>query len=421
MHLPIDVLALVEKGVVESDRLECTEEWNPQAVLRTICAFANDFHNLGGGYLILGMEEVEGSFVLPPKGIPKNKIDKVQKELLQFCNLIEPVYFPVVSIEEYQGKNLIVIWVPGGATRPYKAPENPLAKQKQYFYYIRKYANTVVPKDVDFYELISLSARIPFDDRICQTATLKDLNLGLIREFLNDVQSDLFNDSEKISFEKLCRQMAIVEGGQECLRPRNVGLMFFNQQPDHFFPQMQIDIVQFANGTGSNVFSEKIFKGPLLHMLRQALRHLEAIVIKETVVKYPNRIKSDRFFNYPFDALQEALVNAVYHRSYEIREPVEVRILADSVTITSYPGPDSSISLEELKTGQFFGRRYRNRRIGDFLKECKLTEGRGTGIPKILKAIKKNGSPMPSFITDEERTYFTVKFPVKNLPEGVEL
>ncbi len=51
-------------------------------------------------------------------------------------------------------------------------------------------------------------------------------------------------------------------------------------------------------------------------------------------------------------------------------------------------------------------RRYRNRRIGDFLKELKLTEGRCTGIPKIIQAMKHNGSPPPVFKTDEERSYF---------------
>lgn len=54
-------------------------------------------------------------------------------------------------------------------------------------------------------------------------------------------------------------------------------------------------------------------------------------------------------------------------------------------------------------------RRYRNRRIGDFLKELKLTEGRATGIPKIIKSMKINKSPRPIFETDDDRTYFLVK------------
>ena len=123
-------------------------------------------------------------------------------------------------------------------------------------------------------------------------------------------------------------------------------------------------------------------------------------------------IEAERFFNYPYEALEEALVNAVYHRSYEIREPIEVRILPDGVTIASYPGPDRSVNLDDLRTGHGVTRRYRNRRIGEFLKELNLTEGRGTGIPKILRAIQKNGSPLPVFETDDDRTYFVARFPI---------
>jgi ATP-dependent DNA helicase RecG len=57
-------------------------------------------------------------------------------------------------------------------------------------------------------------------------------------------------------------------------------------------------------------------------------------------------------------------------------------------------------------------RRYRNRRIGEFLKELDLTEGRATGIPKILRAMRQNGSPPPEFDFDEDHSYFQVRLPV---------
>ena len=48
----------------------------------------------------------------------------------------------------------------------------------------------------------------------------------------------------------------------------------------------------------------------------------------------------------------------------------------------------------------------RNRRIGDFLKELHLTEGRNTGFKKILNALEANGSPKPEFETDDNHSYF---------------
>ncbi len=129
-------------------------------------------------------------------------------------------------------------------------------------------------------------------------------------------------------------------------------------------------------------------------------------------MKRRDRAEADRFFNYPYAAIEELLVNAIYHRSYEEREPIEVRVLPDSITITSYPGPDRSVKIEDLASGSVIARRYRNRRIGEFLKELRLTEGRGTGIPTAIRAMNENGSPRPVFATDEERTYFTVTLPV---------
>jgi ATP-dependent DNA helicase RecG len=63
--------------------------------------------------------------------------------------------------------------------------------------------------------------------------------------------------------------------------------------------------------------------------------------------------------------------------------------------------------------GKAVSRRYRNRRIGEFLKELDLTEGRSTGVPKILRAMERNGSPPPEFESDEDRTYFLVRLPVR--------
>ena len=68
--------------------------------------------------------------------------------------------------------------------------------------------------------------------------------------------------------------------------------------------------------------------------------------------------------------------------------------------------------MEDLQIGRAVSRRYRNRHIGEFLKELDLTEGRSTGIPKILRVMNANGSPPPIFETDEDRSYFLIRLPV---------
>ena len=102
----------------------------------------------------------------------------------------------------------------------------------------------------------------------------------------------------------------------------------------------------------------------------------------------------------------------MYHRSYQINEPITVRITNESIEITSFPGFDRSISNKDIEKGEIRSMMYRNRRIGDFLKELRLIEGRNTGFPNAKKALKENGSGNLEFIMDEERRYLSVVIPV---------
>ncbi|MBL8470153.1 MAG: hypothetical protein KF778_02850 [Rhodocyclaceae bacterium] len=145
---------------------------------------------------------------------------------------------------------------------------------------------------------------------------------------------------------------------------------------------------------------------------RDALEYIKRNFITETVIKHHGRAESTRVENFPFDAIEEAIVNAVYHRGYDTREPIEVRIEHGDLFVISYPGPDRSVRLEQLRAGRAKPRRYRNRRIGEFLKELEFTEGRATGIPKIIEAMEKNGSPPAEFEFDEDHSYFMVRLPI---------
>ena len=123
--------------------------------------------------------------------------------------------------------------------------------------------------------------------------------------------------------------------------------------------------------------------------------------ILRKLLKRADKAETYGVYNYPYAALEEALANAVYHRAYDIREPIEVRVRKGMIEIVSFPGPDRSVTKEGLKRYKVSNRRYRNRRIGEILKELHLTEGRNTGFGKILRALEENGSPKPEFETDE--------------------
>ena len=45
MSLPVNIKLLLDQRIVESTRIEYETDWNPEAVLHSICAFANDIDN----------------------------------------------------------------------------------------------------------------------------------------------------------------------------------------------------------------------------------------------------------------------------------------------------------------------------------------------------------------------------------------
>ena len=405
-------------GKVEWQRFELKVDFHPTDVIHTLCAFANDFHNMGGGYLVIGVAEKNGQPVLPPQGLQPSELDAIQKAIRGLGHKIVPEYHPLVVPCEFQGRWVLQIWAAGGDNRPYCAPKT-LGNKKQgvrdgeLAFYIRRHSETIELKrnSPDWSNLMELTAKVPFDDRLNGRATLEDVESELVTEHLKIAGSPLLAQVKSLSFEELLRKMRLVDGPPELLRPRNVALMFFNAHPEEFFPESQINILQFPNGVTGQIIRKK-FEGPIGAQLFGALDYLKNQILKQVTVKERGRERSVTAWNYPYEAIEEILPNAVYHRSYEQREPIEVRIEPHQISITSYPGPDPSIKLSDMKKGKLIARTYRNRRIGDLLRQIDLAEEAGTGIPTTFEAMQSNGSPRPRFETNEERSYFTAILPV---------
>lgn len=79
----------------------------------------------------------------------------------------------------------------------------------------------------------------------------------------------------------------------------------------------------------------------------------------------------------------------------------------------NFPGIDRSISEKIIAEGKrFVSRYYRNRRLGELLKELDLSEGHSSGIPTIQEELEKNGSPRAEFFTDEDRRAMRTRIPI---------
>jgi len=381
MALPINIEDLLGGQVVEGNRVEYKHGWNPDPIYRSICAFANDFDDTCGGYIVVGVDEVNGIPVRPVVGIDINEIEPIEKAMVGYNNLIVPYYQPRVFFEKVDGKTVMVIWVTAGERRPYKVPDLVTAKEKKYNYYIRYNSSSIVAKG----------------------------------DYLAETKSSLAREMEHLSPMQVLEQMNLLEGPIEQTRIKNVALMMFSYHPEKFFPGTQIDIVFYPKGKDGdpNNFTEtEPFRGPVHLTLRKALEYLKYMVVRKNIHKPKDDERSIVVYNYPYQALEESLVNAYYHRRYDEYQPVEVNIMPDMIEIISYGGAERSIKLDDLRAGKrVHARRYRNPRLGEFLKELHLTEGRGTGIPTIHEELKKNGSPDSIIEADDEHTYFIIRIP----------
>ena len=411
--IPLKLETLLGGRVVENDRVEYKRGWNPSEVIHTVCAYANDFTNSNGGYVVIGIEEKDGRPVLPPFGVEENQLDKIQQELFQYCNFIEPRYIPQTEIVRYKGKSVLYLWCSAGDDGPYKAPLDVYAKNKdgkQKEYWIKPMSVTTTAKGSELSELFDKFNSVPFDDRINRQAKITDIRRGFVEDFLVESNSSLADEINNKSLEDLLVALEVANVTDIGVDIRNIGLLMFSERPEKFLPGAQIELIRFnsPDAEGSDDFTEKTFTGPIQKQIRDALSYIKTNMIEEKVVKRPDRAEADRFYNYPYNALEEILVNSIQHKSYRIQEPVEIRIYLDCMKIINYPGPEKWINMDVFKTGKVVARRYLNRRIGEFLKEIDLSEKKSTGITKILRELKTNGSPLPEFETDEGRNYFIV-------------
>ena len=209
--------------------------------------------------------------------------------------------------------------------------------------------------------------------------------------------------------------MDLFVGPKENRMLRNVAAMMFCENPSKFFKRTQIEIVYFPEGrlnNPSNLYEGAVITGSVPQIIDRTLEYLKRMLVMQSIIKPNDDYRSRKFYTYPYQALEESVTNSLYHRDYQEWEPVVITVEPDGITIQNVGGPDRSISAADISRCDILvSRRYRNRRLGEYLKELDMTEGRSTGIPTIQNVLENNGSPRATVITDEDRTFFRITIP----------
>ena len=229
--LLINVDDLLRGRPVESARVEFKAGWNPETtgvqVLKTICAFANDLQSLNGGYIVIGVAESEGRAVRPVAGLSGAEIDAAQRWIRGRCNTMRPGYAPILSPEVLDGRDVLVVWAPASDDSPHRAPD---PRDGRWKYWVRIGSETVdAEANGRLDALLEQKARVPWDHRAAHGTRIEDLREAKVREHLHDVRSALRDEPDAVT---IYRRMRITTPVNEHEVPRNIGLLFFSDDPE---------------------------------------------------------------------------------------------------------------------------------------------------------------------------------------------
>ena len=404
--LPIDVADLLN-GKTESARLEFKASWDPRTtgaqVVKTICAFANDFQSLGGGYVVIGVAEPDAAGEKRVTGLSERDLDDAQRWLRGRCQGdIKPALVPVLSPEVVDGRNVLVVRVPGSQDSPHQAvaESRQRGREPRWRFWIRIGSETLdAEANGHLSALLEKTTALPWDTQIAQDAQLDDLREATVREHLHDVGSALRRQPDAAT---IYRHMGITASVNNHEVPRNVGLLFFSEDPRRWFAGARIVVAQFADNGAGRVQDEHVFHGPLPAQLHRCLSHLEGLS-RSHVQKQRERSQVRGWVSYPIPVVREALVNAAYHRGYrpDVMEPTKVCLYPDRIEVISYPGPMPGLEPHHFRKGASIPPiGARNPRVGEFLKSLGLAEGWRTGVPTMFEEMAANGSPAPRFDFD---------------------
>lgn len=401
---PFDLETLLQR---ESEKVEWKENVaDPDDVAATLCAFANDLANLGGGYVVCGVREVQdeaGFTKIERIGLTANRLREIEGKVLTACReRIFPAVVPLVEEIELAGADgrriLIFLVAATGQAHLFRR------RAQAGIYYVRIGSETREARNGLLRDLMVRKGEIqPWDHRPCATATVDDIDLLILREGLirarlkrPDRLEVLLSDQERIS--AFVPPLCVKEPLSGILRPRNFAMLLFGRNvQQHVLGSWSI-FARYSGVRKTDRLGERHdISGTLLEQLDRLKGHLEAeapMIFDKADLEHPN------IWKYPSAALGEALVNALAHRDFSIVEPTRIIAFDDRIEMHSPGGLPPGVSLEALRRGKAMPR-WRNQALAFFLSRFDLAQGLGQGISTMRQAMKAIGCPPPRFAATE--------------------
>jgi predicted HTH transcriptional regulator len=245
---------------------------------------------------------------------------------------------------------------------------------------------------VDYLETCGIVQIRPFEERPCADATLNDLNVQVVRDFVSSARLERqFPLPAKAPLPDILTHLHLLHQG----RPTNAALLLFGRDPQRFLPCAEVRCMHF-HGTEIQrpVPFYRIFKGTVFGQVDMGVDFVMSKLNRSVGTRAESNQAPVRD-EIPHDVIREAIVNAVAHRDYTSAGAVQVSVFADRVEVWNPGTLPASLTTESLRHPH--GSIPRNHRLCEVLFLARYIEKYGTGTLMMIRESLAHNLPEPDF------------------------
>ena len=361
------LIELIKKG--ENEKVEFKEKFDRETI-ETISAFANT----SGGVILIGVTD-EGK--IKGIGIGKKTLEDIANRIKQNT---DPKLYPKTELSEIENKKIILVEVNESKSKPV------LAFGRAY----RRVGKTNQKlSSEEIRKLARETEKFYFDEQICEEASLADIDGEKVKWFIREAKKQRkLEIQEEVSIKETLMRLNLLK--REKLT--NAAILLFGKNPQKFFPQAEVKCARFKGIEPLEFIDMKVFRGNIIDQREDALEFVKEHIKLQAKLIGTQRVEK---WEYPLEAIREAITNAIVHRDYEIQSNVQIRIFDDKLEVWGVGPLPKPLTVEDLKKKH--KSILRNPLIGKSFFLIKFIEEWGTGINRIIKSCLEYGLPEPLF------------------------
>ena len=367
----MNIKELIKKG--ESEKVEFKKSLR---LKDQIGEAVSAFSNTKGGTIIVGFDEEKNKIVGVEIG--KNTLEGLANYIKQHTD--SPV-FPHIRVEIADNKEIIAIEVN-------EADEKPVLFKGRAYKRVGRSRHRISAGEIR--KIALESKKVYWDEQVCEDALLKDIDEEKFRWFLREARVQRGMDiPENTPVNEAFIKLKLLKNG----KLTNASALLFSKELK--FLQSEVKCIRFSGNEPVKPYIDfQTLMGNVFDLIDWAqdfvLRN-----IRMAIWLVPGQVQREEKYEYPPDAIREAIANAVVHRDYESPSKVQVRVFDNRVEVWSPGVLPEEITIEDLKREH--RSLPRNPLLFKQLFWVKYVEDVGGGTLDMINWCREWGLPEPEF------------------------